>query len=255
MTHQDSQQVAQFQTAIFPQSNWIRAGISLADDGPMSWVGHDLAEVAGNRERYFAQAGIDAARVVSAEQVHGTEVYVIPEMDAGRGALHPRDRIARTDGFVTNVQGLVLTTLHADCAPIFYADQERRAIGLAHAGRRGILAGLGGKMLAVMAKEFGSDKRQITVVVGPTVCPDHYEVTTELAEDFQQRFGERVVSWSDGRPNLDLWKALTADLLEHGLSPDRIPNRPPCTYSNPQYPSYRRDGPPARSMLAWLEIR
>lgn len=220
----------------------------------MSWGGGTVAEVARNRSEYFVNAGLDPLRVVSAEQVHGAEIRRVEEADAGKSALDSSTRISATDGLVTNVQGLILTTLHADCAPIYYVDEKNRAIGLAHAGWRGILAGLPGKMLKVMEREFGSDPKEIQVSIGPMICTEHYEVRPELAEDFRRRFGEQMVMMRSGKPYLDLYAALVFSLLENGLSPEGIPARPPCTFSNAEYPSYRRDGPPARSMVAWLTL-
>ncbi len=220
----------------------------------MSWGGNGVEAVARNRVNYFASAGLNPERVVSAEQVHGSVIGVVTVEDAGKGALHPRDRIAGTDGFVTNVQGLVLTTLHADCAPVFFADERNRAIGLAHCGWKGILAGLPGKMLHEMGGRFGFVPREIQVAIGPMICTEHYAVTEERAGQFRERFGPQIVMQLDGKPYLDLWAAIVYDLLGNGLGPERIPARPPCTFSNAQYPSYRRDGPPAQSMLAWIMI-
>jgi hypothetical protein len=220
----------------------------------MSWGGNGVEAVSKNRLKYFAQIGLDPAQAVSAEQVHGTGVKRIKEEDKGKGVVQPQSRISGTDGLVTNVQGVVLTTLHADCAPIFYADERNRATGLAHAGWRGILAGLPGKMLREMEREFGSIPKEIEVAVGPMIGTERYEVTPELAKDFADRFGSKIVMQKEGKPFLDLYAALVHNLLENGLSPERIPPRPPCTFTNSQYPSYRRDGPPARSMLAWMVI-
>jgi len=149
---------------------------------------------------------------------------------------------------------MTLTTVHADCAPVYYADDRHRAIGLAHAGRKGILKGLPGKMLVELNREFGSEPGRVAVSIGPMICTEHYDVSPELARDFQHEFGPAAVHMRAGRPHLDLYAAIVGDLLRNGLSPEHIPARPACTSEHADYASYRRDGPPARSMMAWIVI-
>lgn len=259
MSNQDTEtsfniQSKDFTWQPFPEASWLKGGISLRQDGPMSWGGSDAESVANNRRNYVKKLGLNPSRLATAEQVHGAEIRHIREADAGRGVFELEGRIPATDGLLTEIPGIILTTLHADCAPIFYADPEHKAIGLAHAGWRGIFAGLPGKVLAEMERTFGSKPGQIDVAVGPMICPDHYEVTTELAERFDLRFGPQVAIKKDGKPYLDLHAAIVVNLLDNGLNPARVPTRPLCTFENPDLASYRRDGPPARSMLAWLRI-
>ena len=221
----------------------------------MSWGGGEANAIIQNRLNYFKKIGLAIARAVFADQVHGTEIRRIEAADAGRGKFEAEDRIPATDGLLMHIPGLILTTLHADCAPIFYADPEHKAIGLAHAGWRGILAGMPGKMLATMENEFGSKRREIQVVVGPMIGTSSYEVAPDLAERFVQRFGPQVATESGGKPHLDLFAAIVANLLENNLEPNKIPARPACTACDQVYASFRRDGAPPRSMLAWLEIK
>ncbi len=226
--------------------------MSLRADGSMSWNGQVREEIVQNRLQYFLKVGLDPAKAVGADQVHGSGVYRATEADGGKGLLDRETRITGTDGLITSERGVILTTLHADCAPIFYADPEHHAIGLTHAGRRGIMAGIAGETLRRMHAEFGSEPGAVHVAVGPTICTHEYEVDAAIAAEFVARFGEQVVLRESGRAYLDLVAALTVDLLENGLNPSFIPQRPACTASNLRYSSYRRDGAPTRSMLAWL---
>ena len=238
----------------FPDVDGVRGGMSLLADGPMSWNGHSSEVIAQNRLRYFAQMGIDPALVVTAEQVHGANVFRVTRTEFGRGAIDRESRILKTDGLITAEHGAVLAVLHADCAPVFYADIEHRAVGIAHAGRRGILAGIAGHMLRTMAKEFGSNPHSMRVSIGPTVSTHNYSVDRPVADEFAARFGDQVVVQESDKIYLDLFAALTVDLLETGLNPSFIPTRPLCTVASPGFSSYRRDGAPVRSMLSWLSL-
>jgi YfiH family protein len=179
----------------------------------------------------------------------------VHDADAGKGALDRASRIADTDGLLTDSSGLILTVLHADCAPIFFADGTHRAIGLAHAGWRGVLAGLAGKMVHRMTTEFGSDPAHIQVQIGPMISRDAYDVSGELGVEFTARFGFDVAHITEGRVQLDLFAALVIDLLQSGIAARHLPARPPCTASHAEFSSFRRDGAPARSMVSWFMIR
>ncbi len=261
MNYQDRQGRAEIQTWQLPEAfrKTVRGGISLRADGAMSWGGDEPEKIVDNRVKYFEKKGLSPRVGVAAEQVHGNNIYRVMRHDAGRGILERENRIPATDGLITDAPGIVLTTLHADCAPIYYADPKSKAIGLAHAGWRGILAGLPGKMLIEMEKEFGSKREDILVAVGPLIGTEQYAVDPERAEAFRKRFQTSLRPQTPPDPpvnggvfTLDLFAALVNSLLESGLDPNKLPPRPPCTATNPDFASYRRDGPPAKSMLAWL---
>ncbi len=236
----------------FPDLAGVRGGISLRADGSMSWNAEPHDQILRNRISYFEEHGLDPRQAVAADQVHGAEIIRVTQAHAGRGFFDRESRIPAADALITNERRLILTTLHADCAPIFYADPAEHAIGLAHAGRRGILAGVAGNVLRRMAAEFGSDPRAVQVAVGPTISTYAYEVERSVAEDFAARFGQQVISEVRNHNYLDLLAALTVDLLGAGLNPSFIPARPWCTASNLKCSSYRRDGSSAGSMMAWL---
>jgi len=238
----------------FPDLDHVVGGISLKRDGAMSWNGETREEIVQNRQRYFELAGIDPRLAVGREQVHGATVYRVTPADKGRGILERDSRIPGTDALMTDERGIILTTPHADCAPVFFADPEHHAIALAHAGRCGILAGIAAKVLRSMADAFGTDPQTVHVAIGPTICTHAYEVDSGVAGEFAARFGPQMVLTENGKFYLDLVASIVADLLEAGLNPSAIPLRPLCTATNPQFASYRRDGAPVRSMLSWLSM-
>ncbi len=219
----------------------------------MSWNSGPKGHVSEYRRKFFERARLNIRSVVGADQVHGTYVHTVEIRDAGRGALLPDDRVPACDGFSTNVPELVLTTLHADCAPVFLFDPVKRAIALVHSGWRGTIGGIAGIALSIMSNQFGSSRSDVIAEIGPTISTSEYLVGDDVAERFRRRFGGKVVAQLKGRPHVDLIAALTVDLLENGLRPDHIPARPSCTYRDRRFPSYRRDGR-ADSYLAYLSL-
>jgi polyphenol oxidase len=126
---------------------------------------------------------------------------------------------------------------------------------LIHAGWKGAVAGICGKAVARMSAEYGTKSEDLIAAIGPTISTANYEVSAELAQQFSNRFGNQVVNQVRGHFHLDLFACLIVDLLRHGLSLSRIPARPPCTYDNPAYSSFRRDGEKMKGMIACLSIR
>lgn len=218
----------------------------------MSWAGADIRDIVRNRRRYFERRGFDLSFCVGADQVHGTRIAVIDRRHLGRGAMNPATRIPATDGLITSCAGIVLTTLHADCASLFFADPSAQVIGLAHAGWRGVLAGLGGKMIERLCGDLRADPATIRIAVGPVISPERYVVGREVADAFRDRFGGQVLSECEDGIHLDIYAALMLDFEQTLGREVRDVPRPPCTASRSGLWSYRRDGVLSRSMMAWL---
>src|SRR5512140_1870165 len=102
----------------FPDLEGVQGGLPLRADGPMSWNGFPADEIVQNRLRFFKKEELEPRRAVGAEQVHGITIYRAGRADAGRGMLERDMRIPATDGLITNDEDIILTTLHADCAPV-----------------------------------------------------------------------------------------------------------------------------------------
>jgi len=155
---------------------------------------------------------------------------------------------------VTDVPGLILVTAHADCAPVFLLDEKRRAIGLLHAGWRGILAGVIESGLAVLSSEFESSKSDVRAAIGPTISPERYEVSRDLADQFRERIGGEVVLERDGSPHLDLYLCIRLILERQGVIAGSISDRPPCTFDSRRFSSYRRDQDHTTGMITFFTI-
>lgn len=102
------------------------------------------------------------------EQVHGSAVAVV-----GVGSVRVTPGV---DALCTDEAGVVLGVSVADCCAVFVVDRARRAIGLAHSGRRGTERNVLGELFVAMGAAFGSDPRDMLVQLGPCIRPPHYEV-------------------------------------------------------------------------------
>jgi copper oxidase (laccase) domain-containing protein len=104
----------------------------------------------------------------TAEQVHGTHVAIVekPLPSPAPGA----------DALVTATPGVTLGIYVADCAAIWLVDPPRRAIGLAHSGRKGTEGNILARTVATMQAQFGTQPADLVVAVSPCIRPPHYEV-------------------------------------------------------------------------------
>jgi len=204
-----------------------RGGVS---EGPFASLnlGRKLGDVPErvdeNRRRLCAEVGADLDRLALNYQRHTAQVN---RAEASR-------RGATGDGLWTDEPELPILALGADCALIALArtNGERPAVGVLHAGRIGLLAGIAEAGAAVL------DGR-VAAVVGPTIGPCCYEVGEDIAAAFRARFGADVVS---GR-KLDLWTSAERALREAGCA--SVERLDLCTACDPdRFFSYRRDGKP-----------
>ena len=195
--------------------------------------GDDPTLVAENRGR-VVQA-LKAADLVTAFQVHSAEVAVVDRP-------WTTDQRPRVDGLVTNMPGLALGVLTADCGPLLFADPAARVVGAAHAGWKGALAGIAEATVLAMEK-LGAKRDNIAAVLGPTISARNYEVSRDFLTTFlevhpdNERFFTAAVR--AGHFMFDLPAFLMARLGAMGV--ERIKNLDLCTYQHERwFFSYRR---------------
>jgi copper oxidase (laccase) domain-containing protein len=117
---------------IFQNSPELKYGISEKSDGSMK-INPETKQTLANRAAFFSRLGAD--KVFSAGLYHEKEVHIGTKRDAGK-------IVYGVDGLVTNNPGLYLTLTVADCFPVYFFDPKNQIVGIAHAGWRGILAGV-----------------------------------------------------------------------------------------------------------------
>jgi purine-nucleoside/S-methyl-5'-thioadenosine phosphorylase / adenosine deaminase len=151
-------------------SNSIFASLNC---GPGS--GDVRADVIENRRR-VAEALSSGANLLTLYQIHSAEaVAVTAPWNIGEGP--------QADAMATNVPGLALGILTADCAPVLFADAEAGVIGAAHAGWKGALFGVTDSTVAAMER-LGARRDRIAAAIGPCISQTNYEVGAEFRERF-----------------------------------------------------------------------
>jgi len=181
---------------------------------------------------------------VEAEQVHGASLAVI-------GSVPPPHPIPGCDGLLTDVAGVALLVRTADCLPVFFAAPARGAVGLAHAGWRGLNAGLPARMVAAFRHVYRVRAEELTVAIGPAIRDCCYDVGPEFAARFAPFIRER-----DGRRTCDLIGAATEQLRRCGVASTRILDLQRCTSCEARtWFSLRQEGPETGRITSIILLR
>lgn len=160
-------------------------------EGPLSslnvgsQVGDDPQSVAENKRRACAHLGVDTTQVVTAHQVHGNHVAAVDTAHLGQV-------MSNTDGLVTDAAHVALMLRFADCQPIILFDPLRHALGLVHAGWRGVALGIAYRAVEAMTREFGSRPEDLLAGLGPAIGPCCYTVGHQVAA----ALGYALPDWS-----------------------------------------------------------
>lgn len=174
-------------------------------------------------------------------QVHGVNV-----VDADGAA----EGIAADASFTTR-KNIVCTVMAADCMPVLFAEEGGAAVGIAHAGWRGLSAGVIEATVAAMRVP----PARLLAWLGPAIGPDAYEIGAEVRQAFLARDVRAESAFAPTRPghwNLDLYAVARQRLTSIGVT--RVSGGGFCTASNKLlFFSYRRDKASERMAAAiWL---
>ncbi len=202
-------------------------------------VGDDPQVVAENRRRLREGLGLPA-EPLWLEQVHGVTVCDEHAPADGRCA----------DAAYTDRPDVVLAVLTADCLPVLFASRDGREIGVAHAGWRGLGAGV---LEATLAR-FTAPPAEIIAWLGPAIAPTAFEVGDEVRAAFVARHADAAEAFAPTRPGrwlADLYRLARQRLAARGVGEVYGGHR--CTFSDAaSFYSYRRDGVTGRmATLIW----
>jgi len=124
--------------------------------------------------------------------------------------------------------------LSADCVPVVLFDPLLRAVGVAHAGWRGTVAGVTSATVRTMHETFGSKPSNLQVALGPSIAQADYEVGPEVAAQFDAAFIDR-------RGHLDVAGANVAQLISSGVPSEQIERAEVSTFAlQDRFFSHRR---------------
>lgn len=188
-------------------------------------------------------------RLLPQEPAWLTQVHGVTVLDA---AALPPD--AQADACISSSAGAVCVMMTADCLPVLFCDRAGSVVGAAHAGWRGLAAGvLENTVAAMRARGAGA----IMAWLGPAIGPDHFEVGADVRDAFVQQQAEAQAAFRDypGRPGkylADIYQLARLRLAAVGVND--ISGGGLCTVADTRFYSYRRDRTTGRmGSLIWIK--
>ena len=185
-------------------------------------------------------------------QVHGTQVVDADEFGGG---------VPNADASVTTTPGQVLAIMTADCLPVLLASRDGKVVGAAHAGWRGLAAGVIEQTVDLMrAKQsnqtHAEPQSEILAYLGPAIGPHAFEVGSEVRDIFMAQNSASAACFEQlqekGKYLADIYGL--ACLRLNGLGIEHIQGGEECTLQNPDYFSYRRDQQTGRmGSFIWID--
>jgi YfiH family protein len=226
--------LANVRHAFFTRSGGVSPGVYASLNGGVG--SNDRPEnVAENRARMAAILGVSPARLLTAYQIHSSDVVVAEEP-------WTRDTRPRADAIVTRVPRLAIGVSTADCGPLLLGDGDARVIGAAHAGWRGALTGVIEATVTAMER-LGADRKTMAAALGPTIRQPNYEVGPEFVERFLSADAANArffaASQKSAHAMFDLAGYIGARVRRAGIT--QFEDLGLCTYAEPdRFFSYRR---------------
>lgn len=174
-------------------------------------------------------------------QVHGVTVVDASEAPAGTHA----------DASFTTASNVVCAVMAADCMPVLLADQGGTAVGIAHAGWRGLAAGV----IEAAVRSMGVPADRLLAWLGPAIGPQAYEIGAEVRAAFVARDARAEPAFAPTRPGhwrVDLYAVARQRLA--GLGVTQVSGGNYCTATDSErFYSYRKDKTAERmAALIWL---
>ena len=232
----------------WPAPEHVRAYSSTREGGVSqgAWASLNLATHVKDDPNHVAENRLRLSEALAIpnepywlEQVHGTEV-VRPELNTTHCA----------DAAFTQQSDTPCVVMTADCLPVLFCDEQGTAVAAAHAGWRGLAAGVLEQTLMCF-----DDPSMMMAWMGPAIGPKHFEVGDEVREVFVQQHSQTESAFVESRPGY--WMADIFQLAQQRLSAagvSQIYGGGICTYADADYfYSFRRESITGRmASLIWL---
>lgn len=202
-------------------------------------VGDDEDRVLANRDLLDRWAG---SHVAWMSQRHGRQVRTVDRPPGtGRTSVGQCDALlARADDAGAPAAVAVMV---ADCVPLLLATPSGDRVAAVHVGRQGLAADIIGTVLDRLADD-GAAPATLYASLGPSICGRCYEVPDDLRTEVCAVVPAAFATTSWGTASLDVAAGVRAQLAQRGLT--RVEQHTACTYEDPTFYSYRRDGTTGR---------
>jgi len=222
-----------------------------------------VPDVTAAYARALREAGLDPSALIVARQVHGGVTRAVGASDAVPGieerglVIHPS---LVCDGLLTVTPGVTVGVITADCLPVLLRDAAGTAVAAAHAGWRGLAAGILPSAIGAFAAEAQAPPSTLRAHIGPCICQACFETGPEVAAAFAEKLGDEArryaVPGTGDRIYIDLRGLAALILRRAGVPEAHITQSPDCTCCMPDvYWSHRGHGLQRGNQLSLIALR
>lgn len=198
-------------------------------------IGDDAPNV--HKNRALVAECMREGDLVSVNQVHGTDVFVVGRVGTPAGDAGEPNNPPTADALITSVPGKALLIQVADCQPVLIYDPVKKVIANVHSGWRGSISNIIGRTVAVMGETFGCSPSDMVAGIGPSLgpcCAEFIHYRTEIPARFWK--------YKNASNFFDFWAISRDQLRDAGLPDKNIAVSGFCTRCNTdRFFSYRRE--------------
>lgn len=231
---------------VFAATTLIYGGVSrgaFSEFNLAKHVGDDVEAVKTNRAKLLADLQLPS-EPVWLEQVHSDKVIHVD-------APLTHDFAPQADASVSATRGVVCVVMTADCLPVFFCDEAGSEVAVAHAGWRGLHAGIISNTVETM--QTAAEKIQVSL--GPAIGAENFEVGEDVFQAFVEKNRLNKNAFTATKKNhylCDIYQLARIELQSLGI--DKIAGGESCTYrDSQQFYSFRRQQKTGRmASLIWL---
>jgi YfiH family protein len=222
-------------------------GVSPMPQSSLNLAGfnEDAAENIYENRRRFLELLPGHWTLAGCWQVHSAQVRIVDSQQQAQpkqGALGDDEYC---DALVSDTPNVLLAVKTADCVPVLLGDPETRCFAAVHAGWRGTSQSIVQRAIEQLQTRYHARPEHLRAAIGPAANSCCYEVGAEVLNVFRERFAPAEHLFApthDGHARIDLQQANREQLIDAGVSAERIDVAPLCTMDrNDLFFSYRRE--------------
>lgn len=212
------------------------------------YVGDNPDKVCANRRQLCHLLGITDEHLILPRQTHATTIRLIDSSFLGQPKTNQMARLEGVDGVMTQMAGVCVGVSTADCVPLLFHDKSHAAVAAVHAGWRGVVAHIVPKAVRAMHQHFDTHPEDLSVVIGPCISQQAFEVGDEVAAAFAaagfnlDSIGRKYAAPNGEKWHIDLSAACADELLNAGIPLSHIMVADICTKTDQRFFSARRLG-------------
>ncbi len=188
------------------------------------------------------QERLNLEKLVFLKQMHGIDGLTITDPIQIKFSLNLFDK--QGDFIITNLRKVGIGILTADCLPLVFYDPVHHAVGIAHVGWKGLIAGIIPKVAQKMQNEFKTNPTNLDVFLGPCAKACCYQVDENFLHNLENStFAEQVTFRRNDKIFFNIPRFAKLQLIEMRINPENInKNYRNCTICDTRFHSVRREG-------------